>query len=315
MAAERREHRDIRGEVSPRLREQRLARLAAKRHRVLSTAALLALDFSHDQMDRRVASGQWWRRYRGVFVIGPGKLDHRGEMMAAIAFAGGDAMVSGWDAAVLHGLTDGGYRGWIDITCSRKLAAPRGIRAHRSPLQPDEVRLIGGIPVTSTGRTILDCSARRKSRDVERLLERAFQLRSPIRPPLEALIDRYPGRRGLTNLRAAMRVFQQESRPSKSDLEEALLEIIDRHRLPRPFRNMDVETPKGKFEFDMVWPEQRLVIEVDAPSTHGTRKKMLSDRRKDRGLILAGWTPGRVMEEDIAEEHSLVRELRELLER
>lgn len=315
MAAEGREKRDRRGELTRRRREQRLARLAGKRHRVASTAALVTLGFSGDQIDHRVASGRWWRRYRGVFVLGPGRLDYRGEMMAAICFAGGDAAVSGWDAASLHGLTDGRYRGWIEITCPRRIAAPRGIRARRSPLPADEVRRIDAIPVTSTGRTIVDCSASGTRRDVERLLERAFQLRRPIRPPLEALIARHRGRRGLSTLRAAVRVFEPRSRPTKSDLEEALLELIDRHRLPRPIRNMDVETPRGTFEFDMVWPVQRLVIEVDAPSTHGSRPKMVADRRKDRGLVLAGWTPGRVMEEDIAEEHSLVRELRELLER
>ncbi len=235
--------------------------------------------------------------------------------MAAICFAGDDAAVSGWDAANLHGLTEGKYRGWVDITCPRRLATPRGIRAHRSAPPPDEVRVIDGIPVTSTGRTILDYSAMRTQRDVERLLERAFQLRRPIRPSLEKLIARYPGRRGLVTLRAAMRVFESESRPTKSELEEAFLEIVDRHQLPRPFRNMDVRTPKGTFEFDLVWPAQRLVIEVDAPSTHGSRPKMVSDRRKDRGLLLAGWSSGRVMEEDLADEQSLVWELRELLER
>lgn len=315
MAAEGRERRERRGEVARRQREQRLARLARKRHRVASTAALVALGFSGDQIDRRVACGRWWRRYRRVFVLGPGRLDYRGEMMAAICFAGGDAAVSGWDAASLHGLTEGRYRGWIEITCPRRLAAPRGIRARRSSLPADEVKRIDAIPVTSTGRTIVDCAARGTHRDVERLLERAFQLRRPIRPSLDELIARYPGRRGLANLRAAAGAFQPRSRPTKSDLEEDLLELIDRNRLPRPIRNMDVETPKGTFEFDMVWPEQRLVIEVDAPSTHGSRPKMVADRRKDRGLLLAGWTPSRVMAEDIAEERTLVRELRELLER
>lgn len=302
MAGEGGEDRDIRGEVSARQREARLARLAARRHRVASTAALLALGYSRDQIDRRVAGGRWWRRYRGVFVLGPGKLDHRGEMMAATRFAGPDSAVSGWDAASLHGLHGGRYRGWIDITCPRKIAAPSGIRAHRSPLPRDEVTVIAEIPVTSTGRTVLDCAARRGNRDVERLLERAYQLRRPIRPSPRELMRRHRGRRGLRALRAAARKFEHRSRPTRSDLEEALLALIDRHRLPRPVRNAKVETPRGTFEFDMVWPEQRLVIEVDAPSTHGSRPKMVSDRRKDRGLILAGWTPGRVMAEDLADE-------------
>lgn len=280
-----------------------------------SAAALRAIGFNRGQIARRLAGRRWWRRFRGVYVLGPGKLDFRGELMAAICFAGADAAISGWDAARLDGITEGGYRGRVDVTCPRQLSAPRGIDPHRSRLPADEIKSIGAIPVTTTTRTILDCAATGDRRDVERLLERAFQLRRPMRPSFEELIDRYPGRRGIAVLREARRVFQSESRPSKSELEEAFLELIDRHRLPRPVRNYDIATPKGTFEFDLVWPDQRLVVEVDAPSTHGTRPKMLSDRRKDRGLVLAGWIPSRVMDEDLEDEVALVEELRALLER
>jgi hypothetical protein len=40
---------------------------------------------------------------------------------------------------------------------------------------------------------------------------------------------------------------------------------------------------------------------------------MLKDRRQDRALTLAGWTPARLMEDDLDDEESLAVEIRGLL--
>ena len=82
---------------------------------------------------------------------------------------------------------------------------------------------------------------------------------------------------------------------------------------PRPLTNPPIETHIGTIDADCLWPAQRLAIEVDAPSTHGSRPAMVKDRRRDRALILAGWTPSRIMEEDLEDEVALAREISALL--
>ncbi len=97
-------------------------------------------------------------------------------------------------------------------------------------------------------------------------------------------------------------------------MEEGCLALVERHGLPRPLVNHRIETDDGTFEVDLVWPDQRVAIEVDAPGSHGSRPRMRRDRRRDRALLRAGWKPGRVMDEDLVDEDALVREITGLLD-
>ena len=45
----------------------------------------------------------------------------------------------------------------------------------------------------------------------------------------------------------------------------------------------------GRFEVDLLWPEQRLVVEVDGFAFHGTRAAFERDRRRDAELQALGY--------------------------
>lgn len=289
-------------------------RWASNRHRVASGQELFRLGFSQQQIQRRVADGRLVRRYRGVYVVGPGSLTDHGDRLAAALFAAPDGVVSHHDAASILSLAVGGTGGIIDVTCPRRIRAPKGIRPHRSPLPSDERTIRLNIPVTSTGRTMLDCAAAGATpRDVEKMLNEAYVKGLPIKPPLGEILTRYPRHRGLAALRTALRRFTGPTTRTRSDLEEDYLAFLDRHGFPRPLLNHRIETHIGTLTVDCAWPAQRVVIELDAPSTHGSGPRMLNDRRRDRALILAGWTPGRVMEEDLDDEAALAAEITGLL--
>ena len=76
------------------------------------------------------------------------------------------------------------------------------------------------------------------------------------------------------------------STPTRSRLEEALLQLCDDHGLPRPETNTRVEG----IECDAVWRDARLIVEVDGYEFHRPRGVFVSDREKDVVLRLAGWT-------------------------
>ena len=69
----------------------------------------------------------------------------------------------------------------------------------------------------------------------------------------------------------------------------------------RPQTNVLIE---GK-EVDFVWPDRRLVIELDSWEYHRTRAKFESDRRSDRRLIAAGWRVIRVTWRDLDDPEAL----------
>ena len=79
---------------------------------------------------------------------------------------------------------------------------------------------------------------------------------------------------------------------------------------PRPETNR--RTRAG--EVDGVWPDRRLIVEVDGCQAHGTRQAFENDRARDRELIVQGrrvvriaWRP---LETDGA---TIARQLRALL--
>ena len=52
---------------------------------------------------------------------------------------------------------------------------------------------------------------------------------------------------------------------------------------------------RGRFiEVDALWEQQRLAVELDSRSVHGTRKRFESDRQRDRILIAEGYRTMRV---------------------
>ena len=77
---------------------------------------------------------------------------------------------------------------------------------------------------------------------------------------------------------------------------------VRRAGLPEPVVNgsLDLEPMIGP---DLMWPQQRVLVEFDGGETHGTRRAMRRDRSRDRRALLAGWIPLRFTWDDV--EHDL----------
>lgn len=60
--------------------------------------------------------------------------------------------------------------------------------------------------------------------------------------------------------------------------------------LPKP----QVNARLGAYEVDALWPEQRLIVELDAYRTHGSRRSFENDRIRDATLLAAGYRTLRV---------------------
>jgi very-short-patch-repair endonuclease len=103
---------------------------------------------------------------------------------------------------------------------------------------------------------------------------------------LGALVARHPRRRGT----AALRRLTVTGDVSREQLERDFLAFLDAQGFPRPRRNHVVEG----FICDCVWPEQRLIVELDGARAHGTTKRFHADRLRDRKLTIAGWRLVRV---------------------
>jgi very-short-patch-repair endonuclease len=98
-----------------------------------------------------------------------------------------------------------------------------------------------------------------------------------------------------------------EGGPSESELETRFVQLLRRARLPRPVRQHEVWLGgRVVARADLAYPGQRLLIELDGWSAHGTKRAFRSDRRRQNSLVLAGWTLLRFTWADVVESPAAV---------
>jgi very-short-patch-repair endonuclease len=219
--------------------------------------------------------------------VGRRLLTRRGFWMAAVLACGPGAVLSHHAAAALWGIR-GGSR--VEVTVSRGRRPRAGIRTHWANLPADEITTHHGIPVTTVPRTLLDLSAVGQRHDVRSALRQAEQLRLTDPLGLGPLIDRYPRKPGIPILKAVFEEAQRGLSIVRSEFEERFQAFLLNAGLPDPKTNVRIEG----IEVDCLWPEQRVIVELDGRSTHDTHHAFEDDRARDRRLEAAGWRVIRV---------------------
>ena len=271
-------YRDSRGKVQPwRL----VAELAAQQHGVVAIWQLLEYGFSRDQVDRQLKNGRLHRLHRGVYAVGHERITRSGHWMAAVLACGPNSLLSHRTAAVLHGLL---YPrdGWPHVTVAGKGRPKRkGIVLHQVTRIPERV-VIDAIPATTIPRTLLDLA----------------HTKDPLLPyALETAYDNggfditaIDGQKGATALREAIKRYEPAPHWTRSRLEKRFYRLCRKHGIPLPSVNQWV----AGYEVDMVWFEQKVIVELDTEATHGTKSAKLKDPVRDTKLQLAGYRVIRV---------------------
>ena len=226
------------------------------------------------------------RLWRGVYAFGHSELRLEGRLLGAVLASGRGAVLSHRSAADHWGILRTN-RAPIEVTVeARGTRAKRpGIDLHcvRS-LDPRDLTVLRGIPVTTVARTLVDLCSVLPDRMVERALEQSHVLRLVHSGALEEILGRTPGRRSAV-LRRLLEVQTRAPTLTRSELEEAFLALCRRGGLPDP----EVNTHLHGYEVDFLWRAQRRVVEVDGHAFHSERGAFERDRRKDVDLELAGF--------------------------
>jgi very-short-patch-repair endonuclease len=171
----------------------------------------------------------------------------------------------------------------VPTTAGRR--APAEVAVHRTR-RPLEVSSRDRIRVTTPMRTLADLADTLPDRQLEKAIEQAHVLRLLDIAAVEAIAREHgPGRRGPRRLQRVVRAHDAEGTRTRSELEDALLVLCDRHGLPRPRTNVVVEG----HEADFAWPEQRLLVEADSWRHHSSRASFEADRRRDAHHTVHGW--------------------------
>jgi very-short-patch-repair endonuclease len=160
-------------------------------------------------------------------------------------------------------------------------------------LKADEVEVENGIPVASASRTQFDLAAVLSRREMERVMNEAEVRGLTSRLSLPHLLERYPGRRGNATLRELL-ADEEPGGITRNDFEERFVAFLDAYELPRPRFNAAIALRGRFFEADCLWQDQRLMVELDSRTVHGTRRAFENDRQRDRILLAEGWRLARV---------------------
>lgn len=291
-----------------------VARLAAEQYGVVGRGQLVGLGVSDRSVDHRVEVGRLHVVERGVYAVGHGRISRLGKWMAAVLASGPGAVLSHRSAAALWGIRDP-TGGPVDVTVSHRSTSSNRICRHLSSLPEDEVTAHEGIPVTTVPRTVLDLAADSSVDRTESAIRQVEYLRLYDPLSLVDLIDRYPGRRGVGRLRAALaRLEALPAGRTRSPLEDRFLPFLRRYRPPRPRLNDWIVVEGRRFQVDCHWPGSRQIVELDSWQAHGTRSAFREDRTRDRLLRVAGYEVTRISWAQLDDEpEAVASDLRRLL--
>ncbi len=220
------------------------------------------------------------------------------------------AVLSHGSAADLWGIRRDRRR-TIHVTALGRHRPRPGIALHLvGELHAEDRTALHGIPVTSVARTLLDLALGVSEDALARALEESERLQLFDLGAVDALIARSRGRRGVAKLKRAVAAYREPPPLTRSRLEERFVAVCRKAGLPAPALNTWI----AGHEVDALWAGQRLVVELDGWSYHGTRAAFERDRIRDTALQLAGYRVLRVTRQRLdSEPERVMAAIRSLL--
>lgn len=288
MVCHPRSDRAPRNDTPPDLR---VAQKAAAQLGVISTAQLRDCGLNSQAIALRVRAGRLHRVHRGVYAVGHSALTLNGRFLAAVLACGPGAVLSHFSAAALWGFMRWDDR-LIEVTvegCARRVD---GVVVHRSrSLRSRDVRRREAIRVTSPARTLLDLAAVLSAGALRRTARRAMAERAVSLTQLREIAARSSGHPGVGARRA---LLADRPAPTRSELEDVLLDLLDEAGIERPEVNVPLRLDGRTLVPDLLWRERRLAIEADGAAWHDNRLTRENDADKQALLESYGYRVVRV---------------------
>jgi hypothetical protein len=242
---------------------------------VIDNAELWACGLTRDAIMRRCRSGALHEVHRGVFAWGHDGLTWRGRCLAAVKACGADAAVSHHSNCALWHLIEIDESRPIDVTIPMRGAREiPGIVIHRTRI-PFEVMRLDGIPVTTPARALMDLASVASYEFTRRAVREAMARKRVSIRELTAV----RGRKGGANL---TRILADGYTPTRSELEDAVLDLIERGGLAKPLVNQRNHARVPDFRWD------GLVVEADGAAWHDHRLAREDDAERQAALEAAG---------------------------
>lgn len=290
--------------------------LAREQYGIVSRAQARACGLTSRQIRSRVEARRWQALERDTFRLGADGDSWRQKVMAATMACPG-AVAARRTAALLHGF-DGNIGREIEVvTAVSRVRRPTTFTVHRTSWLPDsDVTSVGGIPVTTPSRTLLDLGGAVGFPAVQRAFESCLSKRLVTLPQLaeQLRVAGKMGRPGTAALRSLLATYGPGTPISESDLEDRMFDAISKAGLPPPERQFEVwEADVFLGRLDGAYPSLRIGLEADGYDFHSAPTDWQKDRWRQNGLISRTWLILRFTSNDAARPRVFVSDLRRAL--
>lgn len=234
----------------------------------------------------RVAIGRLYRVHRTVYSVGRPPRTPLERADAAVLACGPGAALSHGSAMTLWEF----WKRWdepfeVIVPADRR---PPGIRVHRSrTVNRRDLTVQLGIRVTSPARTIFDTAPRLSDKALKRTVNSALHTLWLHESELIELTRR------LNHLPQARRIaplIGLGGTPTRSGWEDGFPEFCRTHGLPEPVMGALV----CGYLVDALFPEQKLIVELDSVEFHHNRVAFEADRERDAETLAHGFGTVRI---------------------
>jgi very-short-patch-repair endonuclease len=270
-----------------------LARHVAEHHGVFRGAHARMAGLTERQIERRIVDRRWLRLYRDVYRLHGAPSTWEGDVLAACWAGGFRAVASHRSAAELHGMP-GRTRELVE------LVSPRWRRTHEDSivvhetkrLDPIDATVVDGIAVTTPVRTLFDLCSVYRAGMVEIVFENGLRRGLFTEHEIAATVKRLSrsGRAGGPVLRRLLGQRDPARRPTESEMETVLLQVLRAAGLPAPIVQHEIWVV-GELvaRVDAAYPAERIAIEYDSDEFHSGRSASRRDRSRRHRLLASGW--------------------------
>ena len=275
-----------------------------RREAVISTPQLRTLGYSRDAIWWLVKHGELERLHHGVYTDGRTRPGPTTRLKAALLAAGPTAFLSHRTAAAARGFRLINTRDLHVTIVAKHTRKLPGLELHRTAGKPGrgEVSTVAGLRVATVPRILLDLAAAGAGDGELRDLIKQAERRSGL-PEVWTILEHHPRRPGTKRLRRLL-AHHRPVTEHNSTFEDEFWAWYAGEGLPAPD---DTNVHIGPYEFDAIFHDARLVIELDSRRYHQARADMDHDREKDAYVQLHGHRVLRITEHHFNEDRPWIR--------
>lgn len=270
------------GQMRPPEADLILADFADRQFGRVARWQLVPLGFDDDAIRHRLNRRQLRTVRRGVYAVGHAPESIRARWMTDMLACGPDSGLGALTTLQLFGAVRESRARTVVITARRGRTGPKGVDMRTAR----NVEFIdwGGFKTTTLARALLDAAPMLDDEKLEAAYERSVKEHG-LDPSL------IPKRNKRLNQLIAD--HKLGTAMTDSELENLFRRILKAAQLPQPLSNQDVWTGERFYKPDFLWPQQKVIVEIDGWEVHRSQRE--ADSRREADLSAMGFHVQRFM--------------------